>query len=156
MKTYSLYLSTTTPAGNQYAPTNVSNLANVTFNINGKEVFGDFQGDVNVRCKLVTDSIAHGGNPLSSFSGSLRASFISPYSNNSNGVNISSLFPQADPVTNGKIFLLADTSDTMGITIKAPASNGNLTITFVSANQSLLTNTANYQLWLYFDDYHSN
>lgn len=154
MKTYSLYLSTTTPAGNKYAPTNTASLGNVTWNINFKEIFGDFQGDVNVRCKLVSASRTHGANQLSDFSGSLRASFICPYSNNSNGTNIASLFPVNDPITNGKIYLLADSSDTAGVTIKAPTSNQNLTITFVAPNESLLASSVDYQLWLYFDDYH--
>ena len=157
MKTYSLYLSTTTPAGNKYAPTNTTNLANVTWNINWKEIFGDFEGDVNVRVKLISGSITHGANTLAAYSGSLRGSFTSPYSNNSNGVNLASLFPVVEPVTASRIYLLADsTTNAAGVTIKAPTSNQNLTITFIKPDEALLTNSTDYQLWLYFDDYHAN
>lgn len=155
MKTYSLYLSTTTPAGNKYAPVNSTNLANVTWNINFKEIFGDFSGDVNVRVKLVSASATFTSNTLSTYSGSIRGSFICPYSNNSNGVNLANILPVIDPTISSKVYLFADsTTNAAGVTIKAPTSNQNLTITFIKPDESLLTNSADYQLWLYFDDYH--
>lgn len=155
MKTYSLYLSTTTPATNKYAPVNSGNLANVTWNINWKEIFGDFAGDVNVRCKLVSASATFTSNTLSTYSGSIRGSFICPYSNNSNGVNLANILPVIDPTISSKVYLFADsTTNAAGVTIKAPTSNQNLTITFIKPDESILTNSTDYQLWLYFDDYH--
>jgi hypothetical protein len=152
MRSYSLYLSTTTPAGNPYAPVNSTALGNVTWNINWKEIFGDFKGDVNVRCKLVSASTTFTSNTLSSYSGSIRGSFICPYSNNQNGVNLANVLPVIDPTISSKIYLLADsTSNAAGVTIIAPTTNQNLTITFVKPDESLLTNTLDYQLWLYFD-----
>ena len=157
METYSLYLSTTTPAGNKYAPVNSTNLANVTWNINWKEIFGDFEGDINVRVKLVSASATFTSNTLSTYSSSLRGSFTCPYSNNQNGVNLANILPVIDPTISSKVYLLADsTTNAAGVTIKAPTSNQNLTITFVKPDEALLTNTLDYQLWLYFDDYHAN
>lgn len=154
MRTYSLYLSTTTPAGNKYAPINTASLGNVTWNINWKEIFGDFEGDVNVRCKLISAAGATGTYNFAAFSGSVRASFICPYSNNQNGVNLSSLSPFLDPVTNTNSYLFADTTtNAAGVTIKAPTSNQNLTIQMISPAEAILANTLNYQLWLYFDVY---
>lgn len=154
MRTYSLYLSTTTPAGNKYAPTNTTSLGNVTWNINWKEIFGDYAGDVNVRCKLVSAAGAIGTYTLTAFSGSLRGSFICPYSNNQNGVNLAHLIPQVDPTLNTNAYLLADsTSNAAGVTIVAPTSNQSLTITMVSPAEAILANALNYQLWLYFDVY---
>lgn len=155
MRTYSLYLSTTTPASYKYAPVNSTNLGNVTWNINWKEIFGDFEGDLSVRCKLVSASGAIGTYTLTAFSGSIRASFTSPYSNNVNGVNLSHLIPQIDPTLSTNAYLLADTtSNAAGVTIKAPTSNQNLTITMINPAEAILANGLNYQLWLYFDDYH--
>jgi len=154
MRTYSLYLSTTTPAGYKYAPTNTASLGNVTWNINWKEIFGDYAGDVNVRIKLVSAAGAIGTYTLTAFSGSVRGSFICPYSNNSNGVNLSHLIPQVDPTLSTNAFLLADTtSNAAGVTIKAPTSNQNLTIQMISPTEALLANALNYQIWLYFDVY---
>lgn len=155
MKTYSLYLSTTTPAGNKYAPVNSANLANVTWNINWKEIFGDFEGDVNVRVKLVSASGTFISDSLSNLSGSVRGSFTCPYSNNQNGVNLSNIFPVIDPTIASKIYFLADsTTNAAGVTIKAPTSNQNLTIQLIKADEASIATLLNYQIWLYFDDYH--
>ena len=157
MKTYSLYLSTTTPAGNAYAPVDKTNLARVSWNINWKEIFGDFTGDVNVRCKLVSASETFTADTLSTYSGSIRGSFTSPYSNNQNGVNLASVFPVIDPTISSKVYFLADsTTNAAGVTITAPTSNQNFTLTFIKPNGNLKTQTLEYQLWLYFDDYHAN
>jgi hypothetical protein len=157
MKTYSLYLSTTTPAGNAYAPVDKTNLARVSWNINWKEIFGDFTGDVNVRCKLVSASGTFTADNLIAYSGSIRGSFTSPYSNNQNGVNLANVFPVIDPTISSKIYFLADsTTNAAGVTITAPTSNQNLTIQLLKADGSLKTQTLEYQLWLYFDDYHAN
>jgi hypothetical protein len=157
MKTYSLYLSTTTPAGNAYAPVDKTNLARVSWNINWKEIFGDFTGDVNVRCKLVSASGTFTADNLIAYSGSIRGSFTSPYSNNQNGVNLSNIFPVIDPTISSKIYFLADsTTNAAGVTITAPTSNQNLTIQLIKADGSLKTTSLEYQLWLYFDDYHAN
>ena len=155
MKTYSLYLSTTTPAGNAYAPVDKTNLARVSWNINWKEIFGDFTGDVNVRCKLVSASGTFTADNLIAYSGSIRGSFTSPYSNNQNGVNLANVFPVIDPTISSKIYFLADsTTNAAGVTITAPTSNQNLTIQLLKADGSLKTTSLEYQLWLYFDDYH--
>lgn len=204
MKTYSLYLSTTTPAGNKYAPSGrisatawsgatayvagdivnyngilyVSklagtnqlptaaastfwnlggNLGTITWNINWKEIFGDFAGDVNVRCKLVSTSTSFTADTTALYSSSLRGSFICPYSNNQNGVNLASIFPIIDPLSSSKLYLLADsTTNAAGVTIKAPTSNQNLTIQLISPTEITLPIALDYQLWLYFDDYHAN
>lgn len=154
MRTYSLYLSTTTPAGNKYAPTNTASLGNVTWSINWREIFGEYKGDVNVRCKLISASGSNATYTTAAYSGSLRASFICPYSNNQNGVNISNLFPAADPSTANQVYLLADsTSNAAGVTITAPTSNQNLTISMVSPAEALIANALNYQIWFYFDVY---
>jgi len=157
MRTYSLYLSTSTPAGNTYAPVDKTTLANVTWNINWREIFGDFEGDVNVRCKLVSASGTFTADTLSALSGSLRASFTSPYSNNSNGVNLSNIFPIIDPVQATKVYFIADsTTNAAGVTIKAPTSNQKLTISMFKADGSFKSTALDYQIWFYFDDYNTN
>lgn len=154
MRTYSLYLSTTTTAGNPYAPVNKTSLANVSWNINWREIFGNYEGEATVRCKLVSASGTFTSDTLSTYSLSLRGSFTSPYSNNSSGVNLSNVLPVIDPTISSKVYLFADsTSNAEGVTIKAPTSNQTLNISLFKADGTLATNTLEYQLWLYFDVY---
>jgi hypothetical protein len=154
MRTYSLYLSTTTTAGNPYAPTNKTSLANVSWNINWREIFGDYQGEATVRCKLVSAAGTFTADTLSTYSVSVRGSFTSPYSNNANGVNLSNALPVIDPTISSKVYLFADsTSNAAGVTIKAPTSNQNLNISLFKADGTLASNALEYQLWLYFDVY---
>ena len=151
MRTYSLYLSTTTPSTNKYAPTTKTNLANVSWNINWKEIFGDYKGEVNCRVKLIsttgtTTAITWAGN-----TGSLRASLSSPYQNVSNGVNLGFIRPQYDTTATSQVYLDVDTITGNGITIITPTSNQILSIQMIKADESLMTNAQEYQLWLYFD-----
>ena len=149
MRTFSLYLSTTTHNGN-YKPVNKTNLANVTWNVNFRELFGEYKGEVNVRVKLITAS----NNALTWANnvGSLRANFYSNYSNVNNGVNLGYIRPYTDFATAGNTYLDVDTITGNGLTIQVPTSNQNLTITMNKADESLMTNTLDYQLWLYFDE----
>jgi len=154
MRTYSLYLSTTTPAGSKYVATNKTALGNVTWTINWREIFGEYQGDATVRCKLVSAVGAIGTYTMTDYSGSLRASFTSPYANNTNGVNLGHLLPVVDPTVTTNAYLSCDTTtNAEGVTIKVPTSNQNFTVTMVSPAEALITNALNYQIWFYFDVY---
>ena len=149
MRTFSLYLSTTTPNGN-YKPVTKTNLANVTWNINWRELFGEYKGEVNVRVKLITNSTT--GLTWASNVGSLRANFYSNYANVSNGVNLGYIRPYTDFATTANTYLDVDTITGNGLTIQVPTSNQNITISMLKADETLMTNYLDYQLWLYFDE----
>ena len=87
MKVASLNLSTL--GSGKYAPIDKTNLANVKWSINWKEVFGEYY-DTNkpcrVKCKLITaaSTLLNTTNNL----GTVRASFSSNYSNINNGFTL--------------------------------------------------------------------
>ena len=87
MKVASLTLSTL--GSGKYAPTDKSNLANVKWSINWKEVMGEYYNTnkpCRVRCKLISSSssLLNTANNL----GTVRASFSSNYSNINNGLTL--------------------------------------------------------------------
>ena len=85
MKVISLNLSTQS-SGN-YAPIDKSNLANVKWSINWKEVFGE-KFNQNLMCRVKVKLISSQSNQLSTANnnGTVRASFQSNYSNIANGL----------------------------------------------------------------------
>ena len=144
MKTYSLYLSTTSTAN---PPTNKTNLNNVSFNVNWDEIFGTQTGVCNVRLRMNTIS----GTYTDTHNGSLRASFSSSHTNSNYGINIAPTLITA--LTSTLNVLLSDTFYTNGLTINIPKGNGAFTISFVDRNDALMTGVQNYQVWFYFDVY---
>ena len=85
MKVISLNLSTQS-SGN-YAPIDKSNLANVKWSINWKEVFGE-KFNQNLMCRVKVKLISSQSSQLSTSNntGTVRASFQSNYSNIANGL----------------------------------------------------------------------
>ena len=85
MKVVSLNLSTL--GSGKYAPMDKTNLANVKWSINWKEVLGEYYNTnkpCRVKCKLITaaSTLLNTTNNL----GTVRASFSSNYSNINNGL----------------------------------------------------------------------
>ena len=142
MKTYSLYLST---LSSNSKVLNKSNLANVRWNVNWAEIFGDKKGYCNVRIKLVSASGTYVEN---THIGSVRATFASNYSNNSNGVNIGNTEIKA----NGAVHtIVSDMYYSNGQTIQIPTGNGEFQISMLDRTESLMTTFPEYQIWFYFD-----
>ena len=85
MKVISLNLST--PSSGNYAPIDKSNLANVKWSINWKEVFGE-KFNQNLMCRVKVRLISSQSNQLSTANntGPVHASFQSNYSNIANGL----------------------------------------------------------------------
>ena len=150
--TYGLYLSTNTNT-TSLKPYNKTNLNNVKWNINWKEVFGSKVGECNVRVKVVSVSNTNltWGNNI----GSVRASFASNYQNSTNGFNLGSIQPLLDNTssTANTTYLDCDTRDTIGVTMNIPTTNNDFFITFLNDSESLMANVPEYQIWLYFDVY---
>lgn len=145
---YVMNVSTNLP---KYAPSNKTSLAQVKWIINWKEIFGNRIGECRVRAKLLsasTTAISWANNV-----GSLRATFASNTSNSTNGFNLAFVRPQSDYTagTANTTYLDADTTMSNGSSIVIPNSNGEFTVSLVSAAESLMSNVPEYQLWLYFD-----
>jgi len=148
--TYGLYLSTT---GTTNKPYNKTNLNNVKWNINWKEIFGSVEGECNVRVKVV--SASNTNLTWENNIGSVRTSFVSNYQNSTDGFNLGQIQPVLDntSLTANTTYLDCDTRATNGITMIIPTTNNDFSITFLNSNESLMVNVPEYQLWLYFDVY---
>ena len=148
--TYGLYLSTNSNT-KSLQPYDKTNLNNVKWNINWKEIFGSKEGECRVRVKLVSQSATN--FTWSANTGSLRASFASNYQNSTNGFNLGSIEPKlvstiATPITT---YLECNTIDSKGVTMIIPKTNNNITISILNANETLMASVVDYQIWLYFD-----
>ena len=146
--TYGLYLSTT---GTINKPYNKTNLNNVKWNLNWKEIFGSVEGECRVRIKVVSQSATN--LTWSANTGSIRASFASNYQNSTNGFNLGSIQPLLDNTssTPNKTYLDCDTSNSNGVSMIIPKTNNNLIINFLNSNENYMVNVPEYQIWLYFD-----
>ena len=149
MKVYSLFLSTNTTLG-KYAPTDKTNLANVRWNINWREIFGNRQGECRVRCRFISAS-STGALTWAANVGSLRATFASNSSNSTNGFNIASVRPQNDSTGTNFTYLDSDTTTAVGTSMIIPNTSGDFSIFLLNSNETPMVNVPNYQIWLYFD-----
>jgi len=148
--TYGLYLSTNTGI-KSLQPYDKSNLNNVKWNINWKEIFGSATGKCNVRVKVVSASATN--LTFANNIGSVRASFASNYQNSTNGFNLGCVLPVLDntSATANTTYLDCDTRATKGITMIIPTTNNDFTISFLNSSEGVMTNVPEYQIWLYFD-----
>jgi hypothetical protein len=148
--TYGLYLSTNTGI-KSLQPVNSTNLNNVKWNVNWREIFGNREGECRVRVKVTSASATN--ITWSANVGSVRASFASNYQNSTNGFNLGAILPQLDTTTTtpNTSYLDCDTRATTGVSMIIPKTNTDLIITFFNANETAMANVPNYQIWLYFD-----
>ena len=147
--TYSSFSAT--PIVSKFAPTNKSNLAQVKWNINWREIFGNRNGECRVRTRFISSSstaISWVAN-----NGTLRATFSSNTANSTNGFNLGFVRPQSDYTsgTNNTTYLDYDSTTSNGMTMIIPNSNGDFTISLFDRSETLMVNVPEYQVWLYFD-----
>jgi len=148
MRSYSLYLSST----GVNKPLDKTNLAQLKWSINWKEIFGSRNiGECRVRVRFLSNS-----STLLSWNnnvGSLRGSFQSNTSNSSNGLNIGFLRPSSDNTTATPLtsYLECDTDSSNGLSMVIPNSNSDFYITLLNSEEKLMLNVPEYQIWLYFD-----
>lgn len=147
--TYGLYLSTNTNTSS-LKPANKTNLNNVKWNINWREIFGNKEGECRVRVKVTSASATN--LTWSANVGSIRASFASNYQNSTNGFNLGAVLPQLDTTTATLTsYLDCDTRPTTGVSMIIPKTNTDFTLSFYNANETAMANVPEYQIWLYFD-----
>jgi len=145
MKVHTLYLSTLSPAPN--APVVDTNTI-VSWNINWDSFFNGTKGEYcKVKFLLTSKSGALVYNNTLS---SLRASFTTKYANNYNGVNLGLLTAVNNPTSTDHRYL-GDTTSSIGVEISRPTGNQAFQLQFIGLDEVVISNTLDYQVWLYFE-----
>lgn len=149
MRTYSLYLSTLSSIN---APTNKTNLAQVKWSVNWREIFGNKVGNCRVRTHIISKSsnVLTWANNV----GSCRINLASNTSNCSSGLNLGMVRPMNDfsSATVNTTYLECDTTMSSGLSMSIPSFNTEVIINFFGSNDMTpMLNVQEYQVWLYFD-----
>ena len=151
MKVASLYLNTQTTNG-RYVPVDKSNLANVKWSINWKEIFGEYDM-TNKLCRVKAKLVTSSSTTLTSANnqGSVRISITSQYANITNGLNLGSLILRQSADSATTFYLDLDTIQTFGLSANIPMSNDFFVQILKNDDKTLQPSVPEYQLWLYFD-----
>ena len=142
---------TINPSPTKYTPVNKSNLSQLRWSINWREIFGNRNGECRVRVRLISSSSS--ALNWQQNIGSLRASFQSTCSNSSSGFNLGYIRPQSDftSSTANTTYLDLDTTQSNGSTIIIPNTNNDFYLTILDSTEQPMTNIPEYQVWLLFD-----
>jgi hypothetical protein len=135
----------------KYAPIAKTNLSQIKWSINWKEIFGNRQGECRVRVRLISSSST--SLNWASNTGSLRASFQSTCANSNAGFNLGYIRPQSDYTsgTSNTTYLDLDTTQSNGSTIIIPNTNGDFYLTIFNSSELPMTGVPDYQVWILFD-----
>lgn len=152
LKTYSLYLSTTSSL-----KTSIQNSSGGwNWAVDWNSLFGGKQGFANVRYKFVTPS----ATTFASSQYALRCDLPSNTSLMNSGLTLGCVSPSLDPTqavvavgTSPACYLEGNTINSLGTTINIPLTSTSITVWLTVANEYLINFNGNFQLWLYFDVY---
>lgn len=151
MKVLSLYLSTQS-TGTKYTPYDKSNLANVKWNINWRDIFNEYI-DRNVDCRVKCSLISSSSSTLTTSNnfGTVRANFSSVYGNVTNGFVLGMPILRTSVDGAGYYYVELDTIQTSGKSIIIPSSNF-FNIQFLRPDENtLMSNIPEYQIILDFE-----
>jgi hypothetical protein len=152
-KTYSVYLTTQAAANSQYAATDKTNLACVTWNINYDQIFNS-NTNKPAKVRFVLRSLSQSGIlTWAANLGTLRAQGLSTaFSNSQNGLLLGEVYPIDNPVTGDPNHIMyGDTTSTIGASTIIPTGYQPLKITFLDDAEVVQANIVDYQIALYFD-----
>lgn len=164
MPIFTLYLSTlitssTTSNTNNVIPINKTNLANVTWNIDWKNIFKgneDKYKFCRVRYYLMSQSFAAAGGNYNSFTGFLACNLASTYHSSPVGTILNLLSCQDCPTTGTSTHCIINNylSD-CGVDINIPSIyNQTLTLSFYNDDAfNFISNMPEYQILLTFELY---
>lgn len=155
VKTHSLYLSTLTTSG-QYVPTNKTNLANVSWNVNWRDIFSpDDDGKLmKVKVRILSRNVAAANASWDTSIGSIRCNLPEKNSNSTNGLILSLLYWNDNPTTgSGNHIIDVNTLSDVGVESYVPVGIQNFNIQFLNLAESQLssTNVAEYNILLLFE-----
>jgi len=150
--TFYYYTLTYVNSTSKYSATNLyagQSLSSYKYAINWKEIFGNLKGECRCRVRYLSNS----GNSISwiSNTGSIRASFQSTSSNNTNLCNLGCIRPQNDYTGTNFTYLDCDTTTSNGVTLIIPTSNQDFYVNLVNSNEAQMINVPDFQIWFYFD-----
>ena len=130
MKVISLYLNTQSPTTSKYAPTDKTNLANVKWSINWREIFGKY-AETNKACRVKAKIVSSPSVNLNSSSnqGNIRVNFTSQYSNLTNGLNLG-------------VPIVRTTGDTLPQTFFSATISSSVTPTILTVNSGTTPNVS--------------
>ena len=154
-KSHSLYLSTLTTGG-QYKPLNSTNLANVTWNVNWRDVFSpDDEGKpMKVRIRVLSKNVAAANAAWNSSIGSIRCNLPDKNSNSTNGLFLALLYWSDNPTTGtGQHVIDVNTLSDYGVESYVPIGTQNFNIQFLDMSETQLasTNVADYNIIFHFE-----
>lgn len=152
-KTYSVYLTTQAATGSQYAATDKTNLACVTWNINYDQIFNS-NTNKPAKVRFVLRSLSQ--NAVLTWAanlGTLRAQGLSTaFSNSQNGLLLGEVYPLDTPLATATAAIMyGDSTSTIGASTIIPTGYQPLKLTFLGDDEALQTNILDYQIVLYFD-----
>jgi len=155
VKTHTLYLSTLT-AGGQYKPVNKANLANVTWNVNWRDVFSpDDEGKpMRVRIRVLSKNVASASAGWDTSIGSIRCNLPDKSSNSTNGLFLSLLYWSDNPTTGtGQHIVDVNTLSDYGVESFVPCGTQNFSVQFLDITETQLasTNVAEYNIVFVFE-----
>jgi len=155
VKTHSLYLSTLT-AGGQYRPINTTSLANVTWNVNWRDVFNpnDEGKPMRVRVRVLSKNVAAASAAWNTSIGSIRCNLPDKSSNSTNGLFLALLYWSDNPTTgSGQHIIDVNTLSDYGVESFVPCGTQNFTIQFLDMTETHLasSNVADYNVVLVFE-----
>lgn len=153
MKYSNLYLSTLTPSG-QYKPLDKTNLSNVSFNINWREIFRseDSGKPMIIKIKMNSQNVAAANAPWDSTIGTVRCNLPSFNFNGNNSLVLALLNIVDNPTTGtGQHVIDVDTTQTRGVLSYVPLGTSVLNIQFYGLDETLLSNGKIDDYGIYFE-----
>ena len=149
MRTYTICLSTASTINPPVSKN--TNLTQVTWRVNWREIFGNRTGEARIRCKFYSQAASY--TTTATF-GTIRVNLTSKGSQLSNGLALGILSLQNDFATagSGTTALICDTSTFYGQSFIIPNTNTDITVSLINGADTFLTTTVQpYILLLYFD-----
>jgi len=154
-KSHTLYLSTLT-AGGQYKPVDKTNLANVTWNVNWRDVFSpdDDGKPMRVKVRVVSRNVTAANSPWDTSIGTIRCNLPDNHSNSTNGLVLALSYWIDNPTTGtGNHILDINTLSDYGVESYVPIGTQNFTIQFLNLAETQLasTNVGEYNVMFVFE-----
>ena len=154
-KTHLLYLSTLTERG-QYKPVSKTNLANVTWNVNWRDVFSpDDEGKpMRVRIRVLSKNVASASAAWDTSIGSIRCNLPDKRSNSTNGLILGLLGWIDNPTTgSGQHIIDVNTLSDYGVESYVPIGTQNFSVQFLDITETQLasSNVAEFNILIMFE-----
>ena len=154
-KVYNLYLSTLTPSNYQFPVVDKTNLANVKWNVDWRDVFGDLcgRGDCLVKLSLQSKEVAAATLTYDAHIGSVRCNFSTAYQNTTQGVNIGILGVANSPTGTAEHLISCNTLQDRGTRIRIPNATNDFNISLYDMAATLLVSAdiTDYQAFFQFE-----